>query len=306
MCEEFSFISSNGHDKVYAWKFLPKKEQIGVIHLIHGFGEHTQRFSCIINYFNDSGFIVVADDHIGHGVTGICNKNLGVAFPVSYLLYLDDEKKIYDIIQNNYSTLPFFMYGHSWGALLILMLLLKYQIKPNGIVLSGLLTQFHGCDEALRSYDFMNECEQYPKHYAAAWIKKFFAYLNERVLDSNNPIAWNAVDKKFILKCCSDSLSPMIVNLGELFSVIQSYQYINSYTWLNSFPGTIPILIQAGSNDPCCNYGKGIKQFISNVKTINSNIRYHIYNGYRHSLYGESPIQSQIAREIISFYNDFL
>lgn len=93
MCEEFSFISSNGHDKVYAWKFLPKKEQIGVIHLIHGFGEHTQRFSCIINYFNDSGFIVVADDHIGHGVTGICNKNLGVAFPVSYLLYLDDEKK---------------------------------------------------------------------------------------------------------------------------------------------------------------------------------------------------------------------
>ena len=41
----------------------------GVIQLIHGFGEHSRRYLHMIGMFQEAGYAVIADDHIGHGKT---------------------------------------------------------------------------------------------------------------------------------------------------------------------------------------------------------------------------------------------
>ena len=43
----------------------------GVIHLLHGVGEHAGRYGAVIGALTDAGFIVYADDHRGHGRTGM-------------------------------------------------------------------------------------------------------------------------------------------------------------------------------------------------------------------------------------------
>ena len=55
---------------VYAYgKQCPKAK--GIIHIIHGFGEHSRSYLHMIVSFMEEDYIVCADDHVGHGKTAI-------------------------------------------------------------------------------------------------------------------------------------------------------------------------------------------------------------------------------------------
>ncbi|MFP3787266.1 alpha/beta hydrolase, partial [Burkholderia sp. SIMBA_024] len=43
----------------------------GVVQLLHGVGEHAGRYGVLAKALTDAGFVVYADDHRGHGRTGI-------------------------------------------------------------------------------------------------------------------------------------------------------------------------------------------------------------------------------------------
>ena len=62
---EISFPSANGRDTVRAWAYTPLGTPRGVIQLMHGYGEHSRRYLHMISAFNQAGFAVYADDHIG-------------------------------------------------------------------------------------------------------------------------------------------------------------------------------------------------------------------------------------------------
>ena len=43
----------------------------GVVQLLHGVGEHAGRYAALIEALTADGFTVYADDHRGHGRTGL-------------------------------------------------------------------------------------------------------------------------------------------------------------------------------------------------------------------------------------------
>jgi len=73
MLFEDSFLSVNGRDQVQYWIYVPAAEPKGVIQLVHGFGEHSRRYLHMIAHFLEAGYIVAADDHVGHGKTAMAN-----------------------------------------------------------------------------------------------------------------------------------------------------------------------------------------------------------------------------------------
>ena len=77
MLHEFTFPSYNQRDQVQAWIYVPAAEPIGVIQLVHGFGEHSRRYLHMISHFLDAGFVVAADDHVGHGRTAALSDTWG-------------------------------------------------------------------------------------------------------------------------------------------------------------------------------------------------------------------------------------
>mgnify|MGYP000836298773 FL=1 len=74
---EINFPSANGRDTIKAWAYTPLGKPRAVIQLIHGFGEHSRRYLHMISKFQAAGFVVYADDHIGHGKTGFDGGTLG-------------------------------------------------------------------------------------------------------------------------------------------------------------------------------------------------------------------------------------
>ena len=67
MLHEVKFASSNGRDEVTGWIYVPACEPTGIVQLVHGFGEHSRRYFHMIVALMDAGFIVAANDHVGHG-----------------------------------------------------------------------------------------------------------------------------------------------------------------------------------------------------------------------------------------------
>ena len=77
MLHEFSFQSFNQRDQVQAWIYVPAAKPAGIIQLVHGFGEHSRRYLHMISKFLDAGFVVAADDHVGHGRTAALSDTWG-------------------------------------------------------------------------------------------------------------------------------------------------------------------------------------------------------------------------------------
>ena len=135
---EISFPSNNGRDTVKAWAYSPLGAPRAVVQLIHGYGEHSRRYLHMIGKLNAAGFVVYADDHIGHGKTGYDGGTLGDPHSGGYMTYVNDEKALHDIAVKDYPDLPYFVFGHSWGSLLARCYAAHYGEDLAGLLLCGL------------------------------------------------------------------------------------------------------------------------------------------------------------------------
>lgn len=106
---EISFPSANGRDTIKAWSYSPLGKPKAIVQLIHGYGEHSRRYLHMISKFNEAGFVVFADDHLGHGKTGYDGGTLGDPHSGGYMTYLKDEKALHDIAKEAYPELPYFV-----------------------------------------------------------------------------------------------------------------------------------------------------------------------------------------------------
>ena len=134
---EISFPSANGRDTIKAWAYTPLGKPRAVIQLIHGFGEHSRRYLHMISKFQAAGFVVYADDHIGHGKTAYDSGTMGDPHSGGYMTYLKDEKALHDIAVKDYPGLPYFVFGHSWGSMLGRAYAALYGDDLKGLMLCG-------------------------------------------------------------------------------------------------------------------------------------------------------------------------
>jgi alpha-beta hydrolase superfamily lysophospholipase len=84
-----SFQDDQGVDiKFYEW---PVADPKAVVQIAHGLGEHARRYDQMATVLNRAGFSVYADDHRGHGQTGLSQieqkqiKKLGNLGPVGWM-----------------------------------------------------------------------------------------------------------------------------------------------------------------------------------------------------------------------------
>ena len=104
MLHEISFKSFNERDEVQGWVYVPACEPKGIIQLIHGFGEHSRRYFHMIVAFMDAGFIVAADDHVGHGKTAIVNNTWGDWGHKGAHTMMEDEHILTGIVKEMYPS----------------------------------------------------------------------------------------------------------------------------------------------------------------------------------------------------------
>jgi alpha-beta hydrolase superfamily lysophospholipase len=97
--------------------------------LVHGLGEHIQRYQHVAEKANARGFAILGFDQQGHGKSGgkrgVINSAEGLMEDITHAINLAKER---------FPMLPVFLYGHSMGALEVLYYGLNGSERPAGII----------------------------------------------------------------------------------------------------------------------------------------------------------------------------
>lgn len=146
MLETLTRLAPDQEDKVSAADGIPLHYQEwrpaadradnlkGTILLVHGFAEHTMRYSRFARALADAGFQVGGFDHRGMGRSG---GTRGLVYDFSE--YVDDISRMLIVLRDGLPReVPCFVYGHSMGGLAALLHAERRQSDPvAGTVLSG-------------------------------------------------------------------------------------------------------------------------------------------------------------------------
>lgn len=105
-----------------------------LIVLSHGLGEHSGRYLELAERLSGRGFACLAYDHRGHGRSSGRRGDIG-----HFEQYADDLGEMVARGASSHPNLPIFLFGHSMGAVIALMLVLRKpaEVVPRGLILSA-------------------------------------------------------------------------------------------------------------------------------------------------------------------------
>ena len=120
--------------KGYLFDDVPKAK--GVIQIIHGMQEYSDRYFDIIPQFNKAGYIVFISDLRGHGKTAKNIELLGVDDDL-YANAVQDQLIISQTLKNEYPNIPLIIFGHSFGSFVAQRYMVENGFKIKNIILCG-------------------------------------------------------------------------------------------------------------------------------------------------------------------------
>lgn len=148
---EHTFVDEHGISvHYYVWAVERPR---AIIQLEHGVGEYALRYRELAGHLNGAGYSVYADDHRGHGATGLeqwggDHTKLGRPGPGGVRAVVTDIHHLTGIVAAENPGVPIVLLGHSLGSLLAQKVLNRWPEDYAAIVLTGTAYRMLGSMEA--------------------------------------------------------------------------------------------------------------------------------------------------------------
>jgi alpha-beta hydrolase superfamily lysophospholipase len=115
---------------IHVWE--PETEPVAQVLLLHGYAEHAMRYEPLVNACCDASIRVVAPDHIGHG------QSAGTRGYIPKMeIAVDDAKSVFDEMVSQHPDLPTFVFGHSMGGVIAVLMAEMVAYNTRGLLLSA-------------------------------------------------------------------------------------------------------------------------------------------------------------------------
>jgi alpha-beta hydrolase superfamily lysophospholipase len=275
-----SFQDSLGVDVVfYEW---PVAEPKAIIQIAHGLGEHARRYDHMAAVLNRAGFSVHADDHRGHGQTGLRQierkkikklGNLGQGgMDATFKQVLDFSK----LIKSENPGKPLVFLGHSWGSFIAQKVINNSSDLYDAVVLSGSALTMPGY---LATGDFNKVWKMLPGSTGYEWLSRDVE-----------------VQKRFV----ADPLTFLAAAM-QVFGVANSLKLFGTPS--KNVRSDLPILVQVGEADPIGGeYSNKALVEAYRKKAGIQDIELFVYHDARHEIYNELN-KDEIIHDLIKWIN---
>ncbi len=128
---KWRFKSKDGVE-LFAHAFPTENPPKAVVCLVHGHGEHIERYGHLAAFLNKNDYALIGFDHRGHGQSDGARGHTP-----SYDTLLDDIETFLAEVAEYYPSLPRFIYGHSMGGNLVLNYSLRRKPNVRGVIATG-------------------------------------------------------------------------------------------------------------------------------------------------------------------------
>ena len=308
MLHEISFLSYDERDTVQAWIYVPAAKIKGIIQLVHGFGEHSRRYLHMISKFVEAGFVVAADDHVGHGKTAMVNDTWGDWGTKGFETMMEDEHILKILVQEKYPNVPYFMYGHSMGSLIARSFSVKYGEELAGVVYCGTLGKdAFPCEKVVGPLKDLVAAGK-GKESDPDMLNGLMGGLFARVEDVKLGNEWICHDPYVQIDHAEDPFDAFTKPTSNeaLLYFVQMIMDVCREEWAGKVPVTLPIYNIAGDEDPCGSYGEGVQQVSDWLTATGHQVKTKLYKGYRHEIHNYADIKDEVEAGILEFVNGIL
>ena len=318
--EKRYFPSSDKGKQIY-YEIYTKKDlkPKAVIQLVHGMCEYVRRYRGFARWLNDNGYLVVGNDHLGHGMTvaKLAEEKDGVIDPnenqergfiserKGWQHCLADMHRLTRIMKKEYPDLPYFMFAHSMGSLLGRAYVTSYPDELDGVIFSGtgallgvepqLMLYLHGIRKVKGS-------RFRPPLTDKAMFGKYGIYNSKSGRDGGG---WLNRDPEELKKYLADPYCNFSFTVNGFENLVGVNYYVNRNKWFEEYPKELPTYIISGSKDPVGDCGRGVLKVYNKLRLYDCDAEMKIYNGARHELINELN-KEEVYRDVLDFYDGIM
>lgn len=287
---EFYYLSSDNKTQIHAVEWKPEKKIIGVIQIAHGVTEHILRYEQFAEFFTQKGFVVVGNDHLGHG-TSIAKNSKPMYFGPknSWNFVVQDIETCRKMTKEKYSDIPYVLLGFSLGSFLVRTYLIDYAKEPidaSIIMGTGYIPNFK---IAIAKMIANNEAKKVGEENTSSVIKSLtFETYNKLFKPNRTECDWLCSNEKAIDEYLADPLRGKNYSAGLFIELLSGMQYTSNLKNIKKMNKKIPIFLLSGDKDPVGEFGKGvIKTFDILRKAGIENVDIKLYKDLRHDILHE-------------------
>lgn len=277
----------------------PKEEIKGVVQISHGMSEHKERYYDFMEYLKNQGYVVVINDHRGHGSSVKNKEELGYFYTEDINYIINDLYDVTKYIKNKYKDKKIYLFSHSMGTLVARGYIQKYDNEIEKLVLCGPPTK--------------NELTKF-----AIKLSQVSKYINKDTKPSKllNKLTFGSYNKGNTIN--NEWLSKSIDNVNnynedELCGFIFTGNgFINLYKLMdNAFcrenykmqNKSLPIFVIAGSKDPVIQDEKKFLELVDFLKELGyKDVTSKLYKDLKHEILNEEE-KNIIYKDVLDFFN---
>lgn len=289
---------SKGVGSLCTYRWEPSDKPVGVVQIVHGIAEYAARYEEFAQFLTEKGFLVVAEDHMGHGhsVGG-----MPLWFSGGWTTAVDDVYALTERTRAEFPDLPYFMFGHSMGSFLTRTLLYRYpQAGLCGAILCGTAWQPLPVLCAGRALCALERRRVGAKGHSKLLTKLIFGAYNAKFPDAKTPHDWICTRREVVDRYAADPLCGGEATVGLSGDMLGGMAENQKRKNLNAMPQELPVLFLAGKSDPVGNMGKGVRKTAERFRASGMrDVTLRLYEG-RHEILNE-PVRETVRNDIWEF-----
>ncbi len=292
--------------RIHCCQWIPVGKPRGVIQIVHGIAEYAARYDELARVFNDHGFVVVAEDHMGHGKS-ISQEIPQGCFADGWRTAVSDSYRLLQMTKEEYPDLPYVIYGHSMGSFMTRTLLYSYpEAGLSAAVLSGTGWMPAAVLHAGRSVCLLEGKRKGMNACSPMIDKLMFGSYNKGYERPRTPVDWLTRDEKEVDKYIADPLLGFSASIGLAREMLGGMLMNQDSKNLARMPKDLPVLFVSGDADPVGSNGKGVRQTWEAFRAAGMrDVRLKLYPGARHELHNELNRQ-ELHRDVLAFLDEVL
>lgn len=298
----FTFTADDGAG-LFVYRWLPEMG-IGkaVIHIAHGLAEHAGRYERLAEPLTERGYVVIANDHRGHGKTAQSLKETGhFADEHGWARILKDIELLVRLERNDYFGHPVMLLGHSMGSLVAQHLAARDLFDaiamsgPNGnlgpMVHAGkLIAKF----ERWR----LGKCGK-----SETINKLSFEAFNNAFKPTRTAFDWLSRDEAEVDKYIADPMCGFLCSTQLWADLLDAMTEAARPEFRARVPKQLPIYLFSGSRDSANEEGRGCTALAEYYRSIGmEKVSYRIFTQARHETLNEIN-REEITEHLIDWFD---
>ena len=277
----------------------PQGSPKAVVQFLHGMCGCKERFEPVVKFLSENGVACIVSDHRGHGESVKDVNDLGYFYSGGYEALIDDIRIVSAWGRKEFPQVPYYLLGHSMGALAARIYAKQDDLHLAGLILSGMPSK--NSMSVVGRLITGTLCLAGFERSRPTFFKKFTSDSYNKGFASEGPQAWICSDPEVRKQFIQNPRCNFRFTMNGANNLLKMMNEAYNISGWKVFQPSMPILFISGADDPCMISEKKFYESVDAMKDVGyKNVWTLIYPRMRHEVLNEIGKQ-KVWNDILNF-----